>query len=221
MRVASTALLLLLTVCRSTGSPVSDREIVIGERVGPIERGMTLTELSAALGDAAVVPGDVYVGEGFCAAGARVFPDPPDEVEVLWTVAGGPVAIVRVSEPTGEWVTSSGITIGTPIEELERMNDGPLSFSGFGWDYGGLVSSWDGGRLAESHDPSTSISITLAPGAGAREAIDPETEARAVFGEALVRSDYPAIRKMDVTVVRLDAVLARLEQSAIRECEGS
>jgi len=30
---------------------------------------------------------------------------------------------------------------------LEEANDGPFLFLGFGWDYGGRVSDWLGGRM--------------------------------------------------------------------------
>jgi hypothetical protein len=33
------------------------------------------------------------------------------------------------------------------LGQLQKLNGRPFLFNGFGWDYGGLVTSWDGGRL--------------------------------------------------------------------------
>ena len=34
--------------------------------------------------------------------------------------------------------------------EVERINGTPFQIYGFGWDYGGLVNSWNGGKLPET-----------------------------------------------------------------------
>lgn len=46
------------------------------------------------------------------------------------------------------WARADGVRIGLTTAELARLNGGAFVFSGFGWDYGGAVTDWKGGRLA-------------------------------------------------------------------------
>jgi hypothetical protein len=38
-----------------------------------------------------------------------------------------------------EWKAAHGITLGTSLVQLERLNRHPFTLAGFGWDYGGRV----------------------------------------------------------------------------------
>jgi hypothetical protein len=45
------------------------------------------------------------------------------------------------------WQVGPGISLGTSLLELERLNGRPFTLSGFGWDYAGVVTDWKGGAL--------------------------------------------------------------------------
>jgi hypothetical protein len=45
------------------------------------------------------------------------------------------------------WRTTYGITLGTTLLELERINRKPFRLAGFDWDYSGTVLSWNSGVL--------------------------------------------------------------------------
>lgn len=55
---------------------------------------------------------------------------------------------VSVQTTNSLWRGPSGIAIGAPIADIERINGRAFQLYGFGWDYGGLVSSWNSGALA-------------------------------------------------------------------------
>lgn len=54
---------------------------------------------------------------------------------------------VSVREAGSRWRLDNGLRVGMSLAELVRLNGGPIRFSGFGWDYGGTVTAWNGGRL--------------------------------------------------------------------------
>jgi len=96
------------------------------------------------------------------------------------------------------------VTIGTTLRELERLNGKPFRMFGFWWDYGGEVSSWEGGELEREffHEAGSQLVVRL----GGREwssALLTEEEAGAVSGEKEVPSDHPVMQKINPEVVVL------------------
>jgi hypothetical protein len=94
---------------------------------------------------------DVVLGEGFTRPGAVVYPDDDAlRLEVLWTdtlkVPRAEMVVLRGD--SSDWRTPEGLTLGTTLAELERINGVPFRLTGFGWDYSGTVVDWNGGRLA-------------------------------------------------------------------------
>lgn len=88
-------------------------------------------------------------GEEF--RGVRLFPqDPARRARVYFQdsekLRG--LSIVVVDEPGSRWRLDNGLKIGLSLSELARLNGKPLRFFGMDWDYGGVVSDWNGGVLA-------------------------------------------------------------------------
>lgn len=46
--------------------------------------------------------------------------------------------------------TASDIGIGTSLQYLLELNGKKITFYGFGWDYGGAIASYNGGKLEKS-----------------------------------------------------------------------
>ncbi|MEH6417733.1 hypothetical protein [Pseudomonas sp. CGJS7] len=46
------------------------------------------------------------------------------------------------------WHLDTGLRMGLSLAELARLNGKPIQFSGLGWDYGGTIADWNGGKLA-------------------------------------------------------------------------
>lgn len=86
-----------------------------------------------------------------------LYPDTPNEVLIIWNNnAKTQLYGIMISE-NGKWKSKTGIKIGTTYNELVALNKGPISFYGFGWDYGGAVD-WNGGKLENSK-----VHVFLAP----------------------------------------------------------
>ena len=74
-----------------------------------------------------------------------------------------------------------------PIEELQKLNGRPFTFSGFGWDYAGSVHNWQKGEL-----DGKGIAVQLAEGPAAVE-LTPEESAQ-ILGDVAVQSDNPVLK---------------------------
>lgn len=88
------------------------------------------------------------------------------------------------------------------LQQLEKINGGPFVLTGFGWDYGGMVASWERGRLnALWRSPRSlrAISVRLEPEQpwGASYA--------AMAGEGEDRSNDPAMHRLNPRIVAIAA----------------
>jgi len=139
-------------------TPTNDFVCVPGERVGIITASTTLEELQAKFGNDVSARDTVYIGEGYFEIGTILFKGTPNELQILWkdtTNFKNPANLMigrnAESNPTQtQWNTNTGIKIGTTLKELEQINGKAFKFMGFGWDYGGSVANWNGGKLMEA-----------------------------------------------------------------------
>lgn len=89
--------------------------------------------------------------EGEEVRGVRLFADDPSRRARLYfqdsqTLRGLSLAVV--DDAGSRWRLDNGIQLGLPLAELAKLNGKPLRFYGLDWDYGGIVSDWNGGALA-------------------------------------------------------------------------
>ena len=95
----------------------------------------------------------IELGEGFQRRGTVLFArDPRRRIEIFWqdSVAERFPEELRVSGDTSDWITPNGITLGTSLQSLERLNGRPFHLAGFAFDYSGAITNWAGGRLDAS-----------------------------------------------------------------------
>lgn len=110
-----------------------------------------------------------------------LFPGTKNEVEFVWqddSITFSGLASINLSRQGTDWKTKEGITLGTKLKELEKLNQKPFTFYGFGWDYSGMTD-WDNGHL---HDRKVFVNLGY-PG----ETMPPEYEG--LLGDQEMRSD--------------------------------
>lgn len=110
----------------------------------------TETTLRARYGTDNVAAERIHLGEGQTAPGTVLFPnDSSRRLTVIWddTVARVRPARVTVGGRRTRWFVIPGVSLGTSLSELERLNGRPFRLFGFSWDYAGTVNGWQGGRL--------------------------------------------------------------------------
>ena len=170
-------------------TPTNSFTIIAGQQFGPIRETTTRSRMQTLFGPA-LKDADVYLGEGFCANGTVAFPGTADEIEVAWQdAARSRVAFVRTTKAGGRWRTARGVRIGTPLPELVRIAGKVLTFSGFGWDYGGRF---------EWSEPSGSMMLRLA--LAWDDALARSPRANEMKGDREVRSDHPIVTRARITV---------------------
>lgn len=120
-----------------------------------------------------------------------VFPDDPHRRLELVLDADNPDAPIRelrVAAADSRWHAASGLRTGMSLAELVALNGAPVSFYGLGWDYGGAVQDWHGGRLANGVGETLFHRVALAARESANEALP--------MGDRIFRSDdarWPAL----------------------------
>lgn len=181
-------------------------------RFGYIRPRSSLDDLTDHYGASQVRSVEVYLAEGFCTPGAVILPGTPQEIKIAWAdTVGTRPAFVRTHERGGPWHTPSGVRVGSTLDSLEIIAGEPLSFSGFGWDYGGGLT-WE-------HDgESLILRIAPAPYDQIQQLPTDDPRADELFGDRIVRSDHPLVRRLNIEVqeIRLDWARPAIE----RECEN-
>jgi hypothetical protein len=133
-----------------TANEAVDYTIVPGKSIGKISiENSTKAGIIAAYGAENVKEDSVYVGEGFSLPGLHVFPGTKNEMQIAFDaeISGDKATYAEVSGEGSDWKTASGLKVGSTLQEAVAANGKDFIFSGFGWDYGGTVTSWEGGNL--------------------------------------------------------------------------
>lgn len=176
--------------------PPTDWRFTPGASFGPLLATSSEQDLVSAFGAEAVEPTQVHLGEGSFAPGTLVLRnDPLQTFSVTWrdTIARRTPESVRLTGDTSRWTTTTGIGLGTPLGELERLNGGPVGITGFGWDYGGTITDWRGGSLA----PLTGrMIVSVSPA-------DTAADVSSVQGDSVFSSSDTAFTRLQPHVTRI------------------
>jgi hypothetical protein len=110
----------------------------------------------------------IWGAEGMFYMGTKLFAKTPKEVIISWsdTLYHSKIVTLTVNSgyniETGElelynyWKSKTGISLGTNLKELVKLNGRDFKFYGLGWDYGGEVNSWNEGKLDKA-----GVAVTL------------------------------------------------------------
>ncbi|HSF16611.1 MAG TPA: hypothetical protein VLK65_13775 [Vicinamibacteria bacterium] len=205
--------LLCVTVIQAQ-QPPTDWLIVPGERVGRITATTSESELESLFGTDNVEPVDVHIGEGFTEPGAAVFPsDPSRRIEVVWRdEARTSPKELRLLGDSSQWRTSEGISLGSTLQDIERLNGFPFRLAGFAFDYGGTITDCGRGRLrmlgCSDRDGTIQgrlVVLRLNPSAESRA----RAEYRQVLGDRDFSSGHPAMQALNPRVYQMIVFVSR------------
>ncbi len=191
------ATLLVLWGCKTDAKAPAEVDtaflIVPGQGFGPLQGELSRAAIAAKFDKGQVVERPFYVGEGAYEPGLVVFPDSPKEVEVLLDEDNNAI-LYRLQREGSPWATADGLEVGSTLEDLVKINGKPIHFMGFDWDFGGIVTDWNGGTLAEKD-----FMVTLTHAAIEMD----EADAAKIIGDQVVWSNEPILNKYNVTVARI------------------
>jgi hypothetical protein len=161
--------------------------------------------LRARYGADNVAPARVDIGEGETTPGIAIYPrDPRRRLAVEWgdTIARAHPTRVRIDGDSTTWKVAPGVSIGTRLSELERLNGRPFELFGFQFDYEGTVDNWQGGRLDSLWRAAPGrrhlVWVRLRPDSTADSALW-----SSVMGDRVFSSAHPAMRALDPRVYDL------------------
>jgi hypothetical protein len=139
--------------------------IIPGQGIGKITKNTSKADLQRIYGSKNVKEAPFDQGEGDEEPGIVLFPnDPSKKLSIRWKDKRHqrfPLEVEIRFMPHSLWKTGQGITLGTDLKTIERLNGKPFKLAGFGWDYGGTVISWNEGKLEKVFSPRNGIHIFL------------------------------------------------------------
>jgi len=187
----------------------NDWLIVPGQRVGPITAVTTRADLDTLFGKENVREQNLDISEGPEVA-TVVFPsDPSAALAVTWDREHVSTIHICFRTETGpcRWRTASGIRIGLPMRELEKLNEKSFQVGGYGSDAQGAVMSWRKGMLEE--DPATCghLVVRLTPAAeieGRSMSKEEQSLYKQLQGEKPYSSSYLPLLELNPIVSALE-----------------
>lgn len=171
--------------------------IIPGQRVGNITVNTSEKDLMQMIGPANIDQGALSVSSDNDEKVTIVYPNTRDEFYVSWKdAAREKIKAIYFLREDSRWVTLNGLRAGLELLELTKINEGPLEFYGFNWEYAGTVENWNGGKLAQIQDYFY-VRLKAREPLMAREKID------AFSGKRLFSSNTEGVLALDLIVDRL------------------
>ncbi|MCP3383639.1 hypothetical protein NLM31_25045 [Bradyrhizobium sp. CCGUVB4N] len=139
----------------------------------PIAPDDTAKSLMQRYGKEAVMQ-DLSGAEGETYKGLVLFPKAKDQrLEVAFAedkskrVSG---LMLHDTARTSKW-NVSGITIGSSLSDVQKVNGRPFLVAGFEWDYGGFVTDWKGGALGRPMQGGCTVTVRFDRNAAAPKSL--------------------------------------------------
>lgn len=164
----------------------------------------------------------VFGAEGAVSMATLIYPGTINQIEVVWKNMKKKSGMEKVTltafyDTENEklitktrWKTSYGITLGTTLSELEKMNEVPFIFYGFGWDFGGIVSEFNKGKLSK-----LPVSIQIGITDIIKQGNDPDYEM--LMGDNEYNSNDPEAQRLNPVVTSI-SVIKKLKTQQNEEC---
>ena len=151
----------------SAAAQKNDWLIVPGQRVGPITAATSRADLDTLFGKDNVRDSSLDISEGPEAATVVFGSDTSAALAITWDKERVSTIHICFATQTGpcRWRTASGIRIGLPLIELQKLNGKSFQFAGFGFDGQGSVTSWRHGALEEDPTACRHLLVRLSPAA--------------------------------------------------------
>lgn len=187
------------TISRTVAPPpdTSSSEWRIGPAVpGALSAHSSEADLRKRHGAEIVGQTRIELGEGETAPGTVLYPDDSlRRLEIIWqdSIERRQPARVILRGKQSRWHVGRGISLGTSLQDLERLNGRPFMLAGFGWDYAGVVTGWEGGALDST---LAGVKLYLDPGPAQYESA-PYSQ---VLGDRDYSSALPAMQQLNPRV---------------------
>lgn len=163
----------------------------------------------------------IETGEGQFKA-TKIFPNTDKEVEIYWKDGKDfkEIQDVMVKSAIGDdgnlavkspWVSREGLKMGMKLSEVVALNGKTFTMTGIGWDLGGTVMSWEGGKLDKKN-----VSVRFNDYSNNQGGLT-EKEYNSIIGDrefdvahSVIQKLNPIIDQLDVSVkLKIDPILGQ------------
>lgn len=164
---------------------------------GKIRRTTTLDDLRNLFGKNNIQDTMDYGPEGIDSfIVTKIFSNTPKELIVSWRSGKfhKTIGAVDCQQENSPYQTIDSLKVGSTLEKLLRKNGKKINFYGTGWDYGGLITSFNKGKFERSN-----IFFSL----------NSRDDAQNVIGDQELNTDMPKVKAnlKKLYIVKISAVL--------------
>lgn len=165
---------------------------------GHFAPGATRAAITALFGPKQVVTREIFYG-GDTKDVTFLFPDnPARRLYIEWRDPAKGQGIKYLSILGRSW-SLGGVSLGMPLDEVERINGRPFKLTYFEGDFGGSVIDWGGGTLEKLPGGCrVGVRFGIDEKSVPDDALEPE-----VSSERTLLSSGPALRKAKPSVLEL------------------
>lgn len=167
-----------------------------GDGIGPVNRFMIRKDI-----DRAVPAQAIFDGTTADWPSTTLWDNDSDKrITIFWGPQGSIFKMMVGGRPPSVWKTKEGITLGTTLKELEKLNGGPFTFYSFTGKHYGEVKDWGTGALKKSL-PNVVIGLTMnVPGYTPL----PGEQKEALEQEGKLSSNDPMVQTLNPSVERIE-----------------
>jgi hypothetical protein len=173
-----------------------DTTVVPGKRVGAITKKTKKADLIKIFGASKLQDGKTafFGGDAEFSSTTVKLGKAEQSLDVLWKDAKR-TQVAGVMIYDSQWKTAEGIGAGTTLNTL-RQKAGEFKFSGFGWDYGGIMQ-------LQNTKLSKYKSITIQMDIGSDSYQKYPDEAQYTSGDKQLSSQDPKLKNLNISVSRM------------------
>ena len=128
----------------------TDEYLITDTSFGKINKATTYSELENMLGKTNLQDTINYGAEGMDSfIVTKIFSNTLNEIVVTWQLDKFHNAIGTVDcfQENAPYHTTDNLKIGSTLEKLLQINGKKINFYGTEWDYGGMITSYNGGKF--------------------------------------------------------------------------
>ena len=164
--------------------PATLEYLITDTTFGKINKATTYNDLERMFGKNNIQDTINYGAEGMDSfIVTKIFSNTPKELVINWQIDKfhNAIATVDCFHDNSWYHTIDSLTIGSTLQKLVQVNGKKINFYGTGWDYGGLITSYNGGKFQR---PKIFFSLNSAPGASEK-----------VMGDRELNTDMPQVKQ--------------------------
>ncbi len=171
--------------------------LITDTSVGPIRKTTTYDELQKLFGKTNILDTMDYGPEGIDSfIVTKIFSNTPKELIVSWHTGKfhKVIGAVDCEQENSPYQTADSLQVGSTMEKLLQVNGKKINFYGTGWDYGGLITSYNKGKFERSN-----IFFSL----------NSRDDAQNVMGDQELNTDMPRVKAnlKKLYIVKISVVL--------------